>query len=784
MKLNFLTSPLPPLRERRGESRVQYCLHYSRKSVFWGRRVLIALLISISLWSASFHTVSTVRAMEFRLQDGLIKLTNAHYEAAFSTTDGSITYITDKATGKSISDGSSDSSLWSAVFNGTSPIFARDMQFKYNWDEAAKKLTLDYTGKVNVTVTVTGSDSNWLKMQAVATNKSGLNVAGLNFPHELQITSADVNDGLIPLMPGALLNSSFFTSRSYTNLYPGVMFADYLAVRSSRGNIAMYSQRDTILRPVILGYERASADSPFTKLVHRFRTWLADGKSVTTPAVIIRIGQDYPTSIAGYRADNGIDKYKSIESKLPNAQAWFAAPMYKLDLAVVKQSFADIKTSLIDKLRVPGMIHFVVVNSGGMDNNYPDFIPPDTKWGSTEAFADLVDYIHKKGSLAVPYTNFSWWDNLGPTIMNLPASLKLLDVIVTGTEGAVAVEKYGPNVGYVMNQHNAFVKQKIAEQHDLFMKTVKVDGIFEDQWGVRNSPYDMNVNGLDKFDAATSYYEGVLEHYRALVGSNLFTEQGVDVLAENGIGFMGTNYLWDMQGFRGATAGVTHYYPIAAMMFRDKVLLYQHDLAAETWTKNKDMLRWNLDQGYSLSNAFYDTAAGFVNPENPWLTLIGVFQKYALASYADELVTSYENPGDGIWRTTFTSTVVTSNWNAEKPYTLDGYTLPPGGVITQAKDKSMTAGVFTGYNGQALSEGDHYLVELRTADSVKIFQPIGADTSITVRFAGSSKAVITAYGYDGAKLGTSDGERAGDSIRFNYQGTVGGQAVAYYQITS
>jgi hypothetical protein len=101
------------------------------------------------------------------------------------------------------------------------------------------------------------------------------------------------------------------------------------------------------------------------------------------------------------------------------------------------------------------------------------------------------------------------------------------------------------------------------------------------------------------------------------------TETGVDVLADKGIGFLGSNYLWDMLGYRGATAGVTTYYPMATMMLRDKTLFYQHNLASETWTKNKDMLRWNLSLGYGLSNDFFDKEKPGLNMDNPWLNLIG-----------------------------------------------------------------------------------------------------------------------------------------------------------------
>jgi hypothetical protein len=246
----------------------------------------------------------------------------------------------------------------------------------------------------------------------------------------------------------------------------------------------------------------------------------------------------------------------------------------------------------------PGMVHFVAFQPGGHDHNFPDFIPPDAKWGLTEDFANLIEAIHQKGGLIVPYTNFSWWDNDGPTMLKLPSDIPLNSIVnVKDSFGLPGFETYGPNSDFVMNLHSVFVEDKIAQQHALLLDTVGVDGIFEDQWGARNAPYDFNPGGIGTDDPSTSYFAGVLNCFQAHAKSNLMTEVGVDGLADNGIAFMGTNYLWDILGYRSATAGVTTYYLMAGMLLRDKVLLYQHDLAAETWTNNKDMLRWNLSEG-------------------------------------------------------------------------------------------------------------------------------------------------------------------------------------------
>jgi hypothetical protein len=426
----------------------------------------------------------------------------------------------------------------------------------------------------------------------------------------------------------------------------------------------------------------------------------------------------------------------------------------------------------------------VAYTLGGHDHNYPDFVPPDKKWGTTEDFAAVVQLIHDKGGLVVPYTNFSWWDNDGQTMAKLPADTPLTSVInVKDAHGLPGFETYGPNSGFVMNLHNDFVLDKITEQHNALLHDVGVDGIFEDQWGARSAPYDFNPARLDTYDPSTSYFEGVLGHYRNHAASHLMTEVGVDVLAENGDGFMGTNYLWDKLGYRGATADVTSYFPMAGMLLRDKVLLYQHDLAAETWTDNKDMLRWNLAQGYGLSIAFFDKQAGKLNMDNPWLNLVGIVHKYALANYADQLVTSYDDLGDSVTKTTFSTYNVIANWDAEKSYAGANYTLPPGGVVTQADDGSVSAGVFSAYNGQALSDGDHYLVEVRSADNIKIFQPVGDDTALSVqKESGWNAVTVTAYQYDGTAIGEVDATLDGEHVNWQYAATVDGKPVGYYQI--
>lgn len=751
------------------------------------KRFIFLLALGLFLTVSAAHAQSSVN---YSLEDGSIILSNAAYEVTLNTEHGGITSLVDKSTGEAISTGSVGGNLWSVKFDNNQVVnsSAYTGNFVSAWDDSTSTLTLTYTDAITVEVTITTDDTAALRLSATLTNHSGSIISDFAFPASLQVAESAVQDGLLPMMPGAQINSKFFTDgRTFINTYPGVMFADYLALRSSAGKLTVYGQKGEVLQPVLLGYENLADVPDTTSLTHKYQTWIVDGVTWQAPNVIINVGEDYPQTIAAYRVDNRIDAFPSLAEKLGEAApVYFAAPMYKLDVQVLKKTFAELKAEVIDKLTFPGIIHFVAFQLAGHDKNYPLFIPPAPKWGTNEDFADLVSYLHDEGSVAVPYTNFSWWDNDGPILLKMADGVKLNDVInVKDSHGLPGFESYGPNSGFVMNLHNAFVRGIITEQHTLLTETIGMDGIFEDQFGNRSAPYDFNPAGLDGFDPSTSYFEGVLQHYRDHADSNLFVEVGVDVLAENGIGFMGTNYLWDMLGYRSATADVTTYYPMAGMLLRDKVLLYQHNLAAETWTNGKDMLRWNLAQGYNLSNAFLDLNVGGLNMNNPWLKLVGAFQSYALANYADELVTGYDTLTESVTRTTFGSYTVLANWDAEQPYEGDGYTLAAGGVVTQANDGSVTAGVFTAYNGIALKgNDDHYLIETRSPESIRILQPIGEDTDLSIRANPDWSAVtVTAYAYDGTELGTVDATLEGDLITFKYTNRLDRKPVGYYEIT-
>ncbi|WP_245585850.1 DUF6259 domain-containing protein [Paenibacillus pinihumi] len=713
-----------------------------------------------------------------------IRFKNKFYEISFSKVTGEIAYIIDNTTKQQISLGNKEGKLWEATLSDgeTRSSHTYVGAFSYEFDKNDSKLTFQYDGELSVTVVVELTGGHELLMQASVHNGSDKVLEKFSFPHELTVDAEAVEDGLVPMLPGALLTRGFFDAkRTFSALYPGVMFADYMGLRTAHGNLSVYGIRGDTVQPVNIGFRlEGDSDSDKARIIREFRTY---GKEEwISPRIAIRVGQDYGDTIAGYRSDNRFDKFENLAAKLgEKSEAYFNSAMYKLDLERLGLSFNELKTEVVDQIQIPGMIHPVAFQQQGHDQSYPDFVPPDARWGTVDDFRKFTTYAQERGNLVVPYTNFSWWDGESRYMAGLsPEALQ--QATVKGADGLPAMEQYGPHQGYVVNPHDEYVKQTISEQHGLLMKEIGMDGIFEDQWGARTAPMDYHFAQAPTsgYDPSTAYFEGVLDHARRHKDNLLMTEVGIDMLAEHEVGFMGTNYLWDIAGYRKETADFTQYYPMIGMLARDKVLLYQHDLAADTWTDDKEMFRWNLAQGYQFSG---EIASPSSLEFDSWLQLIGVFQKYALSRYADELVTGFERVAPDITQTKFETFQVVANWNEEDAYPWEEHVISKGGAALASADGTVTGGVFDAYNGVPLDTGEHYLLEVRSQDEVKVFQPVGWATSLSVKLPKSwNSGSVISYTCDGEQIGKVESHSDGDMITFKYKSLHEQTKVGYYTI--
>jgi hypothetical protein len=147
------------------------------------------------------------------------------------------------------------------------------------------------------------------------------------------------------------------------------------------------------------------------------------------------------------------------------------------------------------------------------------------------------------------------------------------------------------------------------------------------------------------------------------------------------------------------------------MVARDKTLFYQHNLAPETFTFDKETLSWNLAMGYMLSYDLNESPYGG-GLDSQWIDLVNLFQTEVLAEYADELATDFHLVQDDITETVFGTFTVTTNWN-DNTYDAGEHIIAPNGAYVASDDGKISAGVFNTYNGLSLTPGDHFIIEKR-----------------------------------------------------------------------
>ncbi|HBL35686.1 MAG TPA: hypothetical protein DDZ55_02630, partial [Firmicutes bacterium] len=147
----------------------------------------------------------------------------------------------------------------------------------------------------------------------------------------------------------------------------------------------------------------------------------------------------------------------------------------------------------------------------------------------------------------------------------------------------------------------------------------------------------------------------------------------------------------------------------------------------------------------------------------------------------DQLVTGFTQLPANVTCTTFETYKAYANWDQQNSFTHSEHVVAPGGVLVRADDGSVTAGVFTNYNGQILGDGDHYLIEVRSAEAIKVLQPLGADTLLTVKKNPAWPGVaVTAYDFADQPVTEVEATAKDEMVSFEYCGNYRGHDIAYY----
>ena len=713
-------------------------------------------------------------------------LTGRTYRLALSKRNGKILALDDRTSGTALLR-DTNRCLWGAIASNDASYLGgcsfTPRGFTYRWNPHAATLTLAYRSRVFGAALVTiHARATTLDLRLTIRNASQRVWWRVQFPAGLTGDTRTVVAGYAPnVLPGVRLGPGFFSRDTNTvEIYPSRWaFADYLALDIGRGHVALYTVNRGPLAPAQLGFLHGDPPAPCSGdtycLVHELLTWIRRGRSWTSPLVRLRVGATTEQSTLAYKRENGIDAYPSLQAKLGTRLATLArAPLVRANLPLLRP-FRDWAGELAT-LPSPVLLHPVGFQLGGHDENDPDFLPPDPRYGSTADFAAMIAAAHAHGDLVMPYGNLSWWDPSSPTMESVQAR----DVAALDPEGEPETVTYGPHTGLIVSPYAPFVRRRAEEYMESWRTTVPADCVFLDQVGARPWLRDFNPAS----PSPTAYDDGWLELLAPYRARCLMVEDGWDRLARDAVAFHGSLLMMSRElDLPNALYGEGNWepYPLADWLFHDKVLLYQHDLYDWTMTVDDEVLTWNMAFGLVSSYSWDRLDAA----TSPWLDFVAALQQAVGPGVAGVPLGRFRSLAADVTESTFGDVVVVANRGAGT-YSDGGFDVAPSGFLARAQDGSLLAGTVAGrFDGTSLSPGTHHLLVEQQTSSVTVRQ-LGPDTDLAVRPAGSWSAgralAATALARDGTPLGTVTGTLANGVFTFHYAGELGGRAVAQYRI--
>lgn len=632
-------------------------------------------------------------------------ITTTGYRLSLSKVNGALLELVDRKTGGRLLGEqagcawgvalSTGDSLAACAFDGRA-----DDRFSYAWSQRSATLTLRYqgsgpAGRLAATVTLTARAA-FADLRLSLDTDLERPIAAVSFPGDLSADTRTVRGVYTPtFLPGTKLLPGFFASpRRNVERYPSRWaFADFEAADIGRSHVALYSINPAPARiaPVDVGVIHGAEPAPCSGrafcLTHAFQTWITPGSEWASPLVRLRVGGTIEQTILAYRQENGIDRYPSLEAKLGGRLETLArAPLVKADPWKGLPPFHQWGPSL-RRLPSPSLLHPVAFQAGGHDEDFPDFLPPDPRWGSRDALNRALADARSLGHVVMPYLNVSWWDNQSPTVRGLPRPLTARDIAMQTPSGAAVTEQFGTKDGYIVSPYAPLVRERLARLMEEWRTAVPVECVFFDQIGARPWRRDFNPAA----PSPLAYQDGWLAAFAPFRDRCLMTEDGWDRLADSFVGFHGSALQMEREHRWGAErfgAGNWEPFPLALWLVHDKVLMYQHDLYEGTMTADPEALLFNLAFGLVLS---YNWDGDQRTLDSPWLGLVGRVQRALGPHYAGRALTAYRRLGADVTETVFGDYSVVANWSRTTPFDVGGHRVAPLGFLARGSDGRLLA---------------------------------------------------------------------------------------------
>jgi hypothetical protein len=680
--------------------------------------------------------------------DGTVMtVTGASYTARLALPQGALLSLRDQAAGQDISLGISGGRLWVARFTGRNDVSSSDYataNVTWSWDAAKQALTILYpanpAGLPAVQAQWQFSDQAWMDLSLTVDNQTGCVLRGVE--NDLRLPAASLESAILPVMPGIQLQRKFFTDRRTWSQgqYPqALVFADYAHFRADRATLTTFPILNRDLTQ--MARHKLFPDGDAYMWRHSFELAEASGTTWTSPRLRLRVGDSEADGARAFRDDTRLGLMPSLRQKLGARYNRVVSLLStKVDAFCMLNDFGLTLADQAGFSRVwhglpgPALLFITGWSRGGFDESNPDIFPVDPKLGTDDQWKQVFQSANAAGHLNMPYLNPTFWNVNSETVKSMDPK----KFAAYRADGKPLLEHYGdeknPHAGYATCPYAPTTQTRIARVFKELSEKMPVDLAWEDQVGSRHLA-DYSPNSPNPMWTA----QGWLAHTRTYAKLGLMTEFGDDRMVETHVGFQG-NYLLAEQQHR-EDFGPKYWgddtwriWPVVPMMARDKVMFYN---APDNECISKPVLTWSLAMGQMLSwnlkgNHFRD----------PWHFTADAFQRHVMARYADVPLMDFAVLPDHITRSHFCDYTVWANESPDQDWQApDGPRLAAGGCWVTERHGLLSAGIFTAFNGQPLTAGDHYLIVETRADGIMVRHPQGPDTPLILKTAKPVKSV-------------------------------------------
>jgi hypothetical protein len=557
----------------------------------------------------------------------------------------------------------------------------------------------------------------------------------VEFPKTLNLSFGENDRAYFPITyPGIMLGSEFIASGE-AQIYE----CDYVEFLTGGVNMSVYQiYNDTCIQRVVEGlYAETDPGTPYNLHCEwNYLTWINGGDSWTSQVSRIRIGRESWEMIDGFRADNGIADYPSLLEKLGSKfDIYSRSPIYAYgfphwDPPAFYYSDVPEQHSTYPSPAIYFLAMYLPARCKTCAGYAPDFYPPEPLLGTAEEFQNMIDTLQSRDYLVMLAGSSAWWMEDSPTMLNLPDGLTIQDIAVIERDSTV--QYYSPDDPlFACSPSSPFVKQKNAEVYDIIFNTYGADMIFEDAT-MSSGPYDFNASAKSPVSIRQEwldYYAGISDHAIVPEGAIIpMTESMTGIIGTSFGEFRTSNRGWDY----AADDGFWRPYPLVSRLFGDKVISYP---SYAGFTENKEAFAW-----YSLfacpfqidMDEMSDRPYWIVEEHDGWIPVIHDFQGRVTSRIIGNQLIEYSDLDGPATLADYGDISIIKNWEPDTPYSYELLSIAPDGIYARSSSGDLLAGIFTRFNDQELSSGEHYLIGETYSDSIEVLHPMGGSTPVQI----------------------------------------------------